>query len=169
MIGLGKGELRIIDYCAEWGRFFEEEASRIRGAVGEHILDIQHIGSTAIPGMVAKPIIDVMAAVTSFEAARPCVPLLEAIGYVYRGEGGISRRHYFVRGEPRMYHLSLFEAGSWDWQRHLRFRDRLRADDKLAKEYAELKMRLCAEHAENREAYQKAKVPFIERVQGAPA
>src|ERR1051325_8090862 len=105
----------------EWAARFTEERSRIAGALKDGVLDIQHIGSTAIPGISAKPILDIAVAIRDFECGHALVPLLVAMGYTYRGENGIPRRHYFERDDA--CHLHVFEHGSPDWQRHLLFRD----------------------------------------------
>jgi GrpB-like predicted nucleotidyltransferase (UPF0157 family) len=86
MIGLERGIVRLALYNAEWARLFEKERARLQAAVGDYVLDIQHVGSTSIPGMVAKPIVDIAIAVASFEAAFVCVDPIERIGYEYEGE-----------------------------------------------------------------------------------
>lgn len=172
-LGLRDGALQLVPYREEWPRLYEQEAEGIRTAIGAHILDIQHVGSTAIPGMIAKPILDIAIAVESFEAAAVCIAPLEALGYRYRGENGIPRRHYFVRGYPmgspaggpRTHHVHMVEIASTGWKDLLSFRDALRADPALAREYAELKLRLAAKHANDRSAYQDGKADFIRKVQ----
>ncbi len=166
MAGGEKRRVELAEYDAGWPRLFEEEAARIRDALGDWILAVEHIGSTSVPAMPAKPIIDIAVAVTSFEEAVRCVAPLERIGYTYRGEWGMPRRHYFVKGEPRTHHLHMLEAGTEQWGRHVRFRDALRASHELAAEYAALKRSLAARFAQDRDAYQAGKAPFIERVEG---
>jgi GrpB-like predicted nucleotidyltransferase (UPF0157 family) len=155
----------LAEYDAGWPRLFEEEAARIRDAVGDWVLAVEHIGSTSVPGMPAKPIIDIAVAVRSFGEAVRCVAPLEQVGYTYRGEWGMPRRHYFVKGEPRTHHLHMLEAGTEQWDRHIRFRDTLRASPELAAEYAALKRRLAAPFARDRDAYQAGKALFIGRVE----
>ena len=164
MIGLERGVLRLEPYSSEWSHLYEEEAHRIRRAIGAHILDIQHVGSTAIPGMLSKPIIDIAIAVHSFEQARICIAPLERIGYEYRGEQGIARRHYFVKGDPSTHHIHMHEITLQEWQDYIRFRGALREDKRLAKEYAFLKEKFYSECGNNREAYQDRKAPFITRI-----
>ena len=110
MIGLPRGVVQLVPYTTEWIRLFEAEKARLQAAIGEHVLDIQHVGSTAIPGMIAKPIIDIGIAVEAFEEARVCVQPVESLGYEYRGEQGIPRRHYFVKGDPRIHHIHMNEV-----------------------------------------------------------
>jgi GrpB-like predicted nucleotidyltransferase (UPF0157 family) len=165
MLGLAQNMLTLIPYHNEWPHIYEQDARQIREALGGHILDIQHIGSTSIPGMIAKPILDIGIAVKSFELATVCITPLEKLGYEYRGEHGMPRRHYFVRGNPRTHHIHMLEVTSEDWARHLRFRDRLRDDPVLAEEYANLKRDLSRKYHDNRQAYQDAKSSFIRRVE----
>ena len=164
MIGLENGAVRLITYTARWEQLFKEEKSRLESAIGQHVLDIQHVGSTAIPGLVAKPILDIGVAVVNFDDARVCIKPIEELGYKYRGEFGIPRRHYFVKGDPRTHHLHMSEIDSPNWENHVLFRDYLIQHPELAKEYAELKLRLADRFSTDREAYLDGKAPFIERV-----
>ena len=165
-IGLPKGTVLIRDYREEWPRLFERERSAIAAVIGDDVLAIEHVGSTSVPGLAAKPIIDIAIAVTSFEAAAALVAPLEGIGYVHRGEFGIPRRRYFVRGEPRLFHIHMNEATSADYLDHLRFRDALRADVALARRYAQLKRQLAARYPTDRLAYTEAKTAFIREAIG---
>lgn len=164
MIGLPRGIVKLAPYTAEWKRLFEEEMALLQAAIGRYVLDIQHVGSTAISGMVAKPIIDIGIAVTSFEEARVCVQPIEELGYEYRGEHGIPRRHYFVKGNPRTHHLHMNEIDSLDWENQVLFRDYLLQHLGLAEEYAALKVGLAQRYSTDREAYLDGKASFIERV-----
>src|SRR5215217_7868021 len=92
-----EGTVRVVSYSPDWQRMFQEEQGRIQAAVGDYILEIRHIGSTSVPGLSAKPIIDIGVAVASFDEAIRCVEPLVSLGYIYRGENGIPRRHYFIR------------------------------------------------------------------------
>lgn len=164
MIGLEAGAVKIYIYREEWHSLFLEEKRRLLAAIGEYVLDIQHVGSTSIPGMPAKPIIDIGVAVKNFERAAVCIEPLEDLGYVYRGENGIPRRHYFSKGDPRTHHLHMNEISSLDWENHILFRDFLIDHPELAGEYARLKMELAGRFPLDREAYLDGKGPFIERV-----
>lgn len=164
MIGLERGEVKLAPYNAVWKRLFEAEKGRLVKVVGEYILDIQHVGSTSIPGMVAKPIIDIAVAVEDFEAAKVSIKPIESLGYVYRGELGIPRRHYFVFGEPRRFHLHMNEFKSDVWLGQILFRDTLIEHQELAEAYAALKVKLAGQFPSDREAYLLGKAPFIEGV-----
>lgn len=164
MLGLSFGQLRLLPYEPNWPLFFLAEKERLCVSLGKRILDVQHIGSTSIPGMPAKPILDIGVAVENFEEAVRCVPLLERLGYSYKGENGISRRHYFVKGDPRTHHLHMLEATSEEWKNHLLFRDYLCGNPEAAQAYASLKQQLALRFATDREAYQAGKESFIHAV-----
>ena len=156
--------VRLVPYATEWVQQFELEKSALRQVLAAHILEIQHVGSTAIPGMLAKPIIDIAIAVTDFEQARVCISLMEGLGYEYRGEQGIPRRHMFAKGNPRTFHVHMLEIESLEWQNHLLFRDYLCQHLDAAKEYAQLKLQLATQYPQDRVAYTDGKAPFIQRV-----
>ena len=163
-LGLKRGELRLAPYRDEWPLLFESEKKIIEAAVGYHISDIQHVGSTAIVGMPAKPILDIAIAVENFEKARVCIDPLIGFGYTFRGENGIPRRHYFTRGDPTTHHIHMVEESSDEWAKLICFRDLLRADPKTAEEYRKLKLDLWERLPGDRKAYQAAKATFIEEV-----
>jgi GrpB-like predicted nucleotidyltransferase (UPF0157 family) len=164
IIGLAAGKVLVAPYSVEWQRLFAEERSRLLAAVGAYVQDVQHVGSTSIPGMAAKPIIDIGIAVRNFEEASVCVGPIEHLGYEYRGENGIPRRRYFERGNPRTHHLHMNEMGSRAWTNQILFRDFLIQHAEIAQEYATIKMSLAQVYPSDRDAYLAAKAPFIERV-----
>jgi GrpB-like predicted nucleotidyltransferase (UPF0157 family) len=164
MIGLGRGIVRLAPYTAEWRRLFEAEKARLEAAIGQYVLDIQHVGSTSIPGLAAKPIIDIAVAVESFEEASVCIAPMEGLGYEYRGENGIPRRHYFIKGDPRTHHVHMNEIHSRDWGNLVLFRDHLIRHPALVGEYAALKTELARRFPTDRQAYLDGKASFIERV-----
>ena len=166
MIGLERGTVKLAPYTAEWKRLFEEERSHLQAVLGANVLDIQHVGSTSIPRIVAKPIIDIAIAVESFERARVCVKPIEGLGYEYIGEHGIPRRHFFVKGNPRAYHVHMNEISGRDWENQVLFRDYLLQHPAAAREYTALKVRLAEQFPFDREAYTDGKAPFIERILG---
>ncbi|HET7565096.1 MAG TPA: GrpB family protein [Gemmatimonadaceae bacterium] len=152
------------EYDPSWPAQFAAERTRILDALGSLKAEIEHIGSTAVPGLVAKPVIDITIGRSAESKLRPYIDALQRLGYEYRGESGIPGRHYFRRGRPRTRHLHLVPYGGDLWRHHLRFRDRLRADPALAAQYAALKRRLATQFAADRVAYTEAKAPFITRV-----
>ena len=163
-LGLAGAEVSLLSTHDAWAKEFEIEKTRIVEAIGPHILDIQHVGSTSIRGVPAKPILDVLVGVENFERAGVCVAPMESIGYFYRGEFGIPRRHYFVRGDPRTHHVHMVARSSRDWHITVTFRDYLRSDPDSAREYTEAKQRLAAKYAQNRSAYQQEKDKVVEGI-----
>jgi GrpB-like predicted nucleotidyltransferase (UPF0157 family) len=164
MLGLESGVVRLSPYQPTWQRLFEEEKEQLQQAVGRYVLDIQHVGSTSIPGLAAKPILDIAVAVHNFEAATVCIGPIERLGYAYRGEFGIPRRHYFTKGEPRTHHLHMNEIDSVDYENQILFRDYLIGHPDVAQAYAELKLDLARRFAAGRDAYLAGKAPFIEHI-----
>ena len=164
MLGLERGTVRLAPYTPEWPRLFEEERRRIEEAVGGHALAVEHVGSTSVPGLPAKPIIDIMLAVRELSEVEHCVAPIERLGYVYKGENGLPERHFFAKGEPRTHHIHLVRIDGDHWRKHLLFRDYLRQHPTLAQEYAALKRRLAEQYHSDRAAYTDAKNPFITRV-----
>jgi GrpB-like predicted nucleotidyltransferase (UPF0157 family) len=163
-IGLPKGTVALYSDNIVWKRKYEEEKEILQAALGNNILDIQHIGSTSIPGMIAKPIIDIAIAVKKFEDAFVYIQPIENLGYEYKGELGIPRRHYFVKGDPRTHHIHMVEIESREWINQILFRDYLIQHPQSSKAYADLKMELAKKFPTDREAYTDAKAPFINQI-----
>lgn len=162
-------EIEIVDYDPSWPRLFEEEQRRLALVLpADQILAIEHAGSTAIPGLAAKPIIDIFVAVPSIEQARATlVEPVEEIGYVYWAENPKLDRMFFVKGMPpygtrRTHHIHVSEPTSDAWQRPLLFRDYLRGHPDEAERYHRLKLDLASRYRHDREAYTNAKDAFVE-------
>jgi GrpB-like predicted nucleotidyltransferase (UPF0157 family) len=165
-LGTPGGHIELAEYDPRWPEIFAYEAARIRAACPGVFARIEHIGSTSVPGLCAKPILDIMPGAASFEDGLRAVAPLVKIGYVYFGENGITGRHYYdlTVGGRVVVHVHVFALGSPDWERHLLFRDYLRAHPKTAAEYAALKRGLAARHRDERAAYTDAKSGFINAV-----
>jgi GrpB-like predicted nucleotidyltransferase (UPF0157 family) len=165
-LGLARGTVRLAPYDPAWRDLFAAEAARLRAALGGRVLVIEHVGSTSIPGMDAKPILDMMAAVPTLAEADRLVPLVEALGYELRPDPEIPERRFFVRGRTtrRTHHFSLAEPASRYWRDTLLFRDWLRAHPEAAEEYRALKHALAARHATDREKYTNGKEAFVHAV-----
>ena len=156
----------VVDYDPRWPSMFEDEAARLRAAAGPALVELHHVGSTAVPGLAAKPILDMLGGVRTLEDADALVPRIVAAGYVYdrTHEDELPRRRYFVRRGPdgvRTHHLHVVEMGSWFWTQHLAFRDHLRARPDVAARYAALKRELAARFPDDRVAYTSGKSEFI--------
>lgn len=164
MTGLKPGRVELSEHDQHWSRVFERERDRVKSALGPEALAIEHVGSTSIPGIAAKPIVDIAVAIREFEAFAPHVPTVERLGYIYRGENGIPRRHYFLLGDPRIVHLHFLEISGPNWRQHLVFRETMRASPKLRRAYEALKRDLAARFPNDREAYTAGKHAFIMEV-----
>jgi GrpB-like predicted nucleotidyltransferase (UPF0157 family) len=167
MIGLKRGTVRVVPSDDEWAAAFSRERHRLCGCLGHLVLDIQHVGSTAVPGLAAKPIIDIAVAVASPADLQRCRPLLVALGYLDRGDRHGEGGSIFVRErapEVRTHHLHLVTIDDPQWANYLRFRDRLRADAALRIEYASLKRNLQQQFPDDRQRYTQGKGAFIRRV-----
>lgn len=146
-----------------WAGRFEQEAAALREVIGPWLDGgVHHVGSTAVPGLAAKPTIDIMAGVGSLEESRACIEPLSGLDYLYapyRPE----EMHWFCKPSPshRLYHLHLVPADSRRFRDTLAFRDRLRSDPLLAARYEALKRELAARFEHDREAYTAAKADFI--------
>jgi GrpB-like predicted nucleotidyltransferase (UPF0157 family) len=166
-LGLESKTVRVVPYDDRWPGLFTAEAARIAGAVaafGLPLLTLEHVGSTAVSGLAAKPILDIAAGHGLEAALSAYVAVFESLGYVYRGNGGLPGREFFRRGEPRSHHLHLVERDGIHWRRYLRFRDILRADAAVRDSYAALKHSLALQHPRDREAYILGKTDFVEAV-----
>lgn len=159
-------EVVIAAYDPAWPEVFAGEAQAIRQALGDTLVAIEHVGSTAVPGLAAKPIVDIMVGVHSLENAKAAIPELESFGCSYWREDTIPARLYFVKGlppnGPRSHHIHFVERQSEFWRTHLLFRDYLRTHSEAAQNYAALKRDLALQYRDDREAYTDAKAAFIQ-------
>lgn len=155
--------IEIVAYHSTWPEKFQRERQALEAVLAPWLVgSIEHVGSTAIPGLVAKPIIDIMVGVESLEASRDAIPAAESLQYnywPYKAEV----MHWFCKPAPnyRTHHLHLVPYGSRLWKARLYFRDSLRANDLLAEEYAALKQALAQKYRHNREAYTEGKSGFV--------
>ena len=158
--------VRIVPYDPRWREFFELERARVGAVGGEWVEVVEHVGSTSVPGLDAKPVVDLMVGVRSLREGRCCARLLEGLGYEDRGEAGVPGRIFLRTASPRTFHLNLAVVGGEFWEQHLLFRDCLRAHPETAHEYARLKHDLAGRFRHDREAYTRAKTSFVEGVLG---
>jgi GrpB-like predicted nucleotidyltransferase (UPF0157 family) len=155
--------VRIADYDPAWPARFEAEAARVRDALGPVARRIEHVGSTAVPGMAAKPTIDIQVSVASFEPFEAYGEPLRRLGYEHRPNDEPRHRFFALWGPggERVVNLHVCEAGG-DWERrHLAFREALRGDPDLRARYEAEKRRVAALHPEDSLAYADAKTPWI--------
>jgi GrpB-like predicted nucleotidyltransferase (UPF0157 family) len=161
-------EVEIVSYDPSWPDLFAAEEKALRNALPpDAFIAIEHAGSTAIPGVAAKPIIDIFVAVPSIaDARRTLVEPIKAIGYVYWKDNPNPERMFFVKGMPpfgarRTHHVHLCEPSSEHWSRPLQFRDYLRRHPDKARRYVELKRDLAERFRDDREGYTAAKDAFV--------
>ena len=157
-------EVTLVPYDPAWPQMFEAERKNIEAALGDRVIEIHHIGSTAIPGLAAKPIIDIMIAVRQLEDAIECIGPLGDLGYAFIDHPQNTDRRFFRKGVPRTHHVHIVAQGNTELRDHLTFRDALRADPQLRDEYAALKYDLAERHRTDRAQYSESKTEFVQRV-----
>lgn len=153
-------------YDPQWPALYETARAEIASCIGPHILRIDHVGSTSIPGLSAKPTIDILVGVRNWNEARITIAPLADIGWGYVGEHGIPRRHYFRRGTVRgrrTHHLHMLETTHPEWNAMLAFRNYLRGHPDAAADYERLKLDLARRNLDG-PGYQEAKAPFIQGI-----
>lgn len=158
--------IEIVPYDPAWPTRFAEERAALQTVLRPWLVgEIEHIGSTAVPGLAAKPVIDVMAPVASLDASVGGIGAAARAGYLYHPYRA-EVMHWFCKPSPqvRTHHLHLVPLGSKLWLERLAFRDALRSDASLRHAYAELKRALAARHAADREAYTEGKTDFVRQV-----
>lgn len=155
--------IEVVPHQAGWSNDFVALADEIAQALGDQVVDIHHIGSTAVMGLCAKPIIDLLPVVQSVDAVDRLQSCLETRGYEGRGEYGLSGRRYFIRWreKKRVAHVHIYSVGHPAIQRHLAFRDYLRAHPAVATEYGHLKASNARLYRRDPEAYCAAKNAFV--------
>lgn len=164
MIGLKRGTVKLLPHNPKWSEAFEKERKLLTKALDGMVVDIQHIGSTSIPGIPAKPIIDISVAIRSMKNSRDFIKIFEDLGYEYRPDfGGPNIQLLFVKGpeEKRTHYIHLMKYNGSIWRNDLAFRDFLRKNGKRAKQYASLKKELASKFANDRTTYTASKADFI--------
>ncbi|NMC67292.1 MAG: GrpB family protein [Spirochaetales bacterium] len=165
IIGLKSNKVKLVKYNPKWEEEFLIEKMKIWNLIRDKIIEIEHIGSTAIKGIHAKPIIDMAISIRKFEDGLECVKPLESIGYLYLGENGIPKRHYFrTNDEIVKFHLHFFLISSKEWENHILFRDYLNKNRNEAKRYDKLKLTLAKKYKTNRELYTEGKTSFCKEI-----
>ena len=156
--------VELASYDPAWPAQFEAERERIRAALGDLTLQVQHIGSTAVPGLPAKPVIDILVSVRQLADAAACIPPLAQLGYTFIDYPQNTDRRFFRKGLPRTHHLHIVAQGSPAERDHLAFRDALRSRPAWREQYAQLKAELAARYKNDRAKYSESKTAFVEGV-----
>ena len=168
ILGLQKDIVLLSPYRNEWTKLYEEEEKLLKEAAGSLIIDMQHVGSTSVPGLVSKSIIDIAVTVKTLKEGEKCIEPFTVIGYEYKLDNvteGILH-HYFSKGgyHNRTHHIHVEEWNSKLWYNHILFRDYLRAHSDVMNEYAKLKIQLAEKFPLDRVSYRAGKDEFIESI-----
>ena len=161
-------KIEVVAHNPNWKKAFEEESKRIADALGENVVAVHHIGSTSIPTIYAKPIIDFLIEVKNIIEVDSHDSRMKSLGYEVMGEFGIAGRRYFRKDNDRgirTHQVHVFEAGTVQTLRHLAFRDYLIAHPKDAQKYSELKIKLAREFSQNPDGYMDGKDDFIKKTE----
>lgn len=159
--------ITVSDYRADWPMQFEKEKEKIWQILGDNCIAIYHIGSTSVPGLAAKPVIDIMAVVKSLERADETAENFSETGYEYLGEFGITGRRYLRKGgDERTHQIHIFQANDWnDIGRHLAFRDYMRTHEKEREAYAKIKRTLAQKFPYDIDGYCEGKERFVQEME----
>lgn len=167
MIGLKRHTVQMVDHHPAWAELAAEACRQVREVGGDLIVDVQHVGSTAVSDLPAKPILDLAAAVITLDVIPALTHRLLGLGYIYRGCSDNSGGHLFVwEAEPdvRTIHLHVVANDDVQWTNYLRFRDLLRLNQAIRKRYADLKQDLMAKFPDDRKSYTNSKHEFIQGI-----
>jgi len=162
MIGLRQGTVELLPYDGTWPSEFAKEADRLGTVFGSDV-KIEHVGSTAISGLIAKPLIDMQVGLESLADAKHLIPRLVELGYYYMPERDKPDEVFMPKGpeELRTHYLHIVEIGSERWKNTLLFRDYLRTHSDARDDYARLKQELAQQYGDYRPAYTEAKTAFV--------
>ncbi|WP_349963458.1 GrpB family protein [Rhizobium sp. ZPR3] len=159
-----KPPIVLTPYDPIWTDLFERERTALQRADIGWFRAIHHVGSTSIPGIAAKPIIDILVGLRCDDDGRACVEAMHQLGYEYRGDGGIPGRHYYRKGTPHTHHVHMWVESHPEYGRHLRFRDYLRSHPEEARAYEALKRELAERFVSDTLSYSQAKDEFCQRI-----
>jgi GrpB-like predicted nucleotidyltransferase (UPF0157 family) len=159
-------KVQVVPHDPNWSKLFQAEADTIAAVLGREVMAVHHIGSTAIPNISAKPIIDILVEVPDIEKMDEFNEEMIRLGYWPQGEFGIPGRRFFVRGDDsaRTHHVHIFQTGDPKVESHLNFRDYMIAHPQVAQAYGRLKEELAQEFPEDIEGYMEGKDGFIKKI-----
>jgi len=167
IVGLKRNTVQLLPYQSEWETIFLSTKKHLQKLIGEYVLDIQHVGSTSIKGIAAKPIIDIAICISQKEIIEKITPRLESNGYECRGDKWENGGYLIVKDaapEIRTHHIHIVELHDEQWSNYLYFRDTLRKNPNLAQDYLKLKQQLADKYPENRKLYTQGKNKFIKEI-----
>lgn len=160
------GPIRLVDYDPAWPRLFDREAARIRAVLGERVLRLEHVGSTAVPGLAAKPIIDLLLVIRDSADEAAYLPAMEAAGYVLRIREPAWYEHRVFKGPDTNVNLHVFSPACPEARRMLAFRDHLRVDEADRRRYESAKRDLAGRPWQYVQNYADAKTAVVEEILG---
>lgn len=166
MIGLKRGTVQLVPYNPKWKENFEKEKQCLQKALGDLVIGIEHVGSTAIPGIFAKPVIDIAIIVKSIKLPDKLIKLLENLRYEYKQDDDVPGRLFFTKGpeNKRTYYIHVVKLKSKQWKNLVLFRNYLLKSKAVARQYNELKNKLAKNYALDRKSYTSGKDKFIKTV-----
>ena len=166
LLGTDGGHVEIVEYRPEWAEIFERERTAILETCSPWVMEVHHVGSTSVPRLAAKPILDIMPVVANPVDGENAVEPMTRLGYRYRGDNGLPGRFYFdkvVDGRTVM-HCHMYPQGHSDVRKLVAFRDQLRTDRETAKAYERLKRNLASKYMDDRVSYTDAKGAFVNEI-----
>lgn len=163
MIGISKHSVTLCPFSKEWSLLFEQEKLNLYKTIGDYVLDIQHVGSTSIKDMPAKPIIDIVVGLKNFNDGFKIIDKIEALNYHFKGSLGNSNRFFFWKGskDNNTHNLHITEYGDENWNNQVLFRDFINSHEDYKDKYLKLKMELANIYKEDRNTYTQRKSEFI--------
>jgi GrpB-like predicted nucleotidyltransferase (UPF0157 family) len=166
MVGLERGKVSLESHKEEWEEKYRKEAEKLSSILGNKIKNVEHIGSTAIPEIKAKPIIDMVAVMEDLDSVNEIISTLEQNGYEHRPNDDVQNRVFLAKGPKnnRTHYLSITEENSEFLKRTTEFRDYLNENPEAARKYEKVKEELAAVHSDEREKYTEKKSKFIEEI-----
>lgn len=164
MLGLPKGQVFLVDWDKEWTVLFKNEKQRILELVKDDNIKVHHIGSTSVPNLKSKPILDIAVEVSDLREINKYTNLLNQLGYVSLGNAILPDRYYFIKGNPRTHQIHLYEKNNKFLKDQIFFRDILRTNSVIKNEYEVLKLKLAEANQNNKHKYADMKTEFITSV-----
>jgi GrpB-like predicted nucleotidyltransferase (UPF0157 family) len=167
MLGLQYGCVQLVPSHPEWVDAFREESRLLAGTLAGISCEVEHIGSSSVPGLLAKPIIDIAVGVSDEASAEAAITAIVTAGYEYRGDAGTEGGHVLVReSEPlvRTHHVHVVRLGGTQWEAYLLFREHLKQSEASRRAYSAEKQELAIRHSEDHTAYTKAKDGIVQRL-----